>query len=72
MRPLSVLFKTKDELQFKSFKQLREMVQKISIVSNFKVRWDLPMFSTLGEHIAHYKDVYKDPTTKFIPFYPLW
>jgi hypothetical protein len=48
------------------------MVENISMVSDFKVKWDFPMFSKLGQHIAHYKDACKDPTTKPMPFYPLW
>jgi hypothetical protein len=66
------VFKRKEELQFRSLEELREMVENISMVSDFKVKWDFPMFSKLGQHIAHYKDACKDPTTKPMPFYPLW
>jgi hypothetical protein len=66
------VFKTKDDLRFTSLKELRKMVENTSMVFMFKIKWHFPMFSKLGQHIVHYKDAYKDPTTKFMPFYPLW
>jgi hypothetical protein len=63
------VFKTKEDFQFKSLKQLREMVDT-SIVSMFKAKWDFPIFEVLG----HFKGVsaYEDPSSINIPFYPLW
>jgi hypothetical protein len=66
------VFKRKEELHFRSLKELREMVEKTSMVSMFKDKWDFPIFSELGQYIAHYKEAYKDPTSRPMPFYPLW
>jgi hypothetical protein len=64
------VFKTKEELRFKSLKELRKMVEGTSMVSMFTVRWDLPIFEQLGE--LEGVSAYKDPTSIRIPFYPLW
>ncbi len=63
------VFKKKEELQFKSLKQLREIVEATSIVSMFKIKWFFPTFARLGELGM---SPYEDPTSRHMPFYPLW
>jgi hypothetical protein len=60
------VFKSKGELEFNSLDELRKMIEGTSMVSMFKVRWDLPIFPKLG------KAGYNDPASEMIPFYPLW
>ena len=66
------VFKTKEDLRFKSLKQLREMVEKTSMVSMFKIKWHFPTFHKPGTMGKHYANIYKDPTSINMPFYPLW
>ena len=64
------VFKTKEESQFKSLQELREIVEASSMVSMFKVKWDFPTFEKVGDLKG--VSAYKDPTSLNIPFYPLW
>jgi hypothetical protein len=66
------VFKTKEELQFKSLEDLRELIEKTSMVSMFKVKWHFPTFHKPGIMGKHYANIYKDPTSVNVPFYPLW
>lgn len=63
------VFKTKEELEFKSLKELRELVAQTSIVSMFKIKWFFPSFVELGQLDM---SAYEDPTSRHMPFYPLW
>jgi hypothetical protein len=68
--------KTKEELQFKNLKQLREIIENTSMVSMFQVRWHFPVFEKLGTMCPNPQlnilTPYDDPTAMSVPFYPLW
>jgi hypothetical protein len=66
------VFKTKEELQFKSLGELRELIETSSMVSMFKIKWHFPTFHKPGTMGKHYPNIYKDPTSINMPFYPLW
>ena len=61
--------KTREELQFKTLKELRKIVEATSIVSMFCIKWLFPVFENPG---SMKDDPYDDPTSEHIPFYPLW
>jgi hypothetical protein len=64
------IHRSKDQLQFNSLKELRELVEDCSIVSMFKVKWFFPTFERLGQFTE--MSPYEDPTSLTMPFYPLW
>jgi hypothetical protein len=42
------------------------------MVSMFKIKWHFPTFDIPGTMGKHYANIYKDPTSINMPFYPLW